>query len=159
MCYLVLNHAEFVQKPPAKRSKCVVIGVGVGSDVTKSHRVVGGRLQLAAQEHACGVAVHQNGQQRSGVMGLGATACVLAGEVGEVELIDDFNHEARQVIFIEPILHRRGRRKSVLRSATMKCDMEGIAHLDSLYFNRIAIKSGAVAGGIYYDKDRQAARA
>ena len=37
--------------------------------------------------------------------------------------------------------------------------MEGIAHLDSLYFNRIAIKSGAIAGGIYYDKDRQAARA
>ena len=30
--------------------------------------------------------------------------------------------------------------------------------LDSLYFNRIAIKSGAIAGGIYYDKDRQAAR-
>ena len=34
--------------------------------------------------------------------------------------------------------------------------MEGIAHLDSLYFNRIAIKSGAIAGGIYYDKVRQA---
>ena len=51
-----------------------------------------------------------------------------------------------------------GRRKSVLRSATMKWDMAGIAHLDSLYFNRIAIKSGAIAGGIYYDKDRQAAR-
>ena len=31
-------------------------------------------------------------------MGLGATACMFTGQIGEVKLIDDFNHEARQVI-------------------------------------------------------------
>jgi len=42
------------------------------------------------------------------VVYLGATPGVLAGQVGEIESINDFNDEARQVILGEPIIHRRG---------------------------------------------------
>ena len=34
-------------------------------------------------------------------MGLGATACIFAGEVGEIKLINDFNNKPGQVIFTE----------------------------------------------------------
>ena len=81
-----------------------MVGVGVGGNEAKSDRVVRGRLELAAGEHACGVAIDQNGQQSSRVMGLGATPCILAREPGEVELVNDFHHEAGQMIFTEPIL-------------------------------------------------------
>jgi hypothetical protein len=41
-------------------------------------------------------------------MRFGAATRIFASQIGEVELIDHFNHEARKVIFIEPILYRRG---------------------------------------------------
>lgn len=81
-------------------------------------------------------------------------ASSVAGEISKVELIDDLNHEASQAIFIEPILNRRGTRKSVLRSATMQWDMTEITCLDGFHFNRHAIESGANSGGIYTEKVR-----
>lgn len=52
------------------------------------------------------VAVHQNRQQGRGMVGLGATTRILAGQLGEIESIDDLNNEARQVRLAEPVLDR-----------------------------------------------------
>jgi hypothetical protein len=42
------------------------------------------------------------------VVCLGAASSVLTGEVGEIEAINDFNDEARQVVLGEPVIHRWG---------------------------------------------------
>ena len=42
-------------------------------------------------------------------MRLGAPTRVLAGQVGEIESIDDFNDEPCQVVLGEPVIYRRGK--------------------------------------------------
>jgi hypothetical protein len=74
----------------------------------KGDRVVRDHLQLATEEYASRVAVSQDGQQSGWVICLGAPTRVLAGQIREVKPINDFNNEARQVIFREPVIHRRG---------------------------------------------------
>ena len=46
------------------------------------------------------------------MVGLGASACVLACESGQIEVIDDFDHKACQVILREPVIYR-GRQQIV----------------------------------------------
>ncbi len=114
-CHLQHLHkqiGEFVQEAAAKDGQGVVVGVGACGDVAKGDRVVSGPLYLAAGEHACGVAVHQQGEQGGWMMGLGASACVLACESGQIEAIDDFDHKACQVILREPVIYR-GRQQIV----------------------------------------------
>ncbi len=99
---------EFTQKAATKGGQGVVVGVGACGNVAKGDRVEGGPLDLAAGEHACGVAIDQQGEQGGWVMGLGATASVLAGEARDIESINDFDHEAGQVVLREPVVYRRG---------------------------------------------------
>jgi len=87
--------------------------MGVASSLSavgsvKRSRQCGCHLQLATGEHARAVAINQDGQQGRWMMCLGATTGVLAGQVREIESINDFNDEASQVVLREPIVHRRG---------------------------------------------------
>ena len=101
-----------LERAPGAGGLGVVVGVGARSDVAKGDRVVGGPLDLAAGEHACGVAIHQKGKQGGWMMGFGATACVLARESGQIESVDDLDHKACQVILREPVIYR-GRQQIV----------------------------------------------
>ncbi|MCY1551868.1 hypothetical protein D9M68_882280 [compost metagenome] len=83
-----------------------MVGVGVGRHIAKRHRVVGRAFDLAAGMHAVGIAVDQQAQQH-GRMVCGRTpAGVLAGQLAQIELLDDLYHEPRQVIIRQPFVYR-----------------------------------------------------
>ena len=98
---------HFLQEAAAEGGQRVVIGVGVGRHVAKRHRVVGRALDLAAGVHAVGVAVDQQAQQHRRVVRRRASARVLPHQIAQIKLLDDFDHEARQVTTGQPFVHRR----------------------------------------------------
>lgn len=57
------NTGQFVQEAAAQGRQGVVIGMIVRSNETKSHRIVGVPLDLAAGEDARGIAIDQQRQQ------------------------------------------------------------------------------------------------
>ena len=65
-----LNEQPFdlFEEPPPERRDGVVIGMIVGRDKTKRHRVVSRPLQLAARKYPRRVAINQNAQQHPRVV-------------------------------------------------------------------------------------------
>jgi hypothetical protein len=84
-----------LEKAPPERGDGVVIGVLVGGDEAKRHRIIGGPLQLAAGEHARGVAVDQNAQQDRRVVRGFARATVAAHHRPQIQACDHLHHEPR----------------------------------------------------------------
>jgi pimeloyl-ACP methyl ester carboxylesterase len=95
------------QEAPAEAGNAVVVGLRVRSNEAKRHRVVTGALDLAAGVHASGVAVHQQAQQHRRVVRIAAASGVLADQLAQVQLVDDFDNKARQMILWQPLVHRR----------------------------------------------------
>ena len=95
------------RKRRRKRGDAVVVGLGVGGNEAKRHRVVTGALDLAAGVHPGGVAVDQQAQQHRRVVRVAAASGVLPNQLAQVQLVDDFDDKARQVILRQPFIHRR----------------------------------------------------
>ena len=105
---------DLFQEAPAERGQGVVIRMRVGRHIAKRHRVIGRAFDLAAGVHAVGVAVDQQPQEH------GRTpAGVLAGQLAQIELLDDLDHEPCQVISRQPFVHR-GRQQ--VRSVSVSGD-------------------------------------
>ena len=95
---------EFTQEASTESCERVVVGVAASGNKAKGDRVIGRAFELAAGEDACGVAIHQDRQQAGRVVRFGAAACVFSSEPGQVKLINYFNNEAGQVVFVEPVV-------------------------------------------------------
>ena len=67
---------DLFQKPTPERRDRVVVGMIVGGDETKRHRVIGRPLQLAARKHARRIAVNQNAEQHARVIRRRAGAAI-----------------------------------------------------------------------------------
>lgn len=91
-----------------------MVGVAVGRKKTKRHRVMGGALNPATGKNAGGVAVDQQAEQHFGVVGGAAAPGVGTGQLAKVQLLYGFENEARQVVFGQPVLQRRGQQLSAL---------------------------------------------
>jgi hypothetical protein len=98
---------QLVEETLAEVGDGAVVGVGVGADVAKRDRVVGRLRELAAGEHARGIAVEQQRHQHRRVIGLGAGAGVGPHQRTKVELIDDLHHKPGQMVLGQILLHRR----------------------------------------------------
>lgn len=83
-----------------------MVRMGVGRDIPKGHRVVGGPFNLARAEHAAGVAVDQQAQQHCRVVRIRASTSVLPDQLTQIKLVNDFNDKARQVIARQPLINR-----------------------------------------------------
>jgi hypothetical protein len=91
----------------AKIGDGAMVGMGVGADVATRDRIVGRLRELAAGEHAGGVAVKDQRHQHRRVVGPRAGAGVGRYQPAQIEPIDDLHHEPRQMIFGQVLLHRR----------------------------------------------------
>ena len=105
---------DLLEEPPPETRNRVVVGMIVCRNETERHRVIGRPLQLAARKHARRVAVNQDAQQHSGMMRSRTGAAIGADHGVQVETVDHLRHEARQMFFWQPFVHRRGKQKSRL---------------------------------------------
>ena len=103
-----LNEQSFdlLQKAPPERRDRVVVGMIVGRDEPERHRVVGRTLQLAARKHARRVAVNQNAQQHSRVIGRGPRTAVAAAHRVKIEPVDNLHDKPRQMFLGKPLVDR-----------------------------------------------------
>ena len=97
---------DFGQEPLAECAQRVVIGMGIGGDVAKRDRVMGGLLDAPATEGAGGIAVDQQRQQHRRVIRRRACAAILAGQRRQVQLLDNVHHKARHMVLGQPFIHR-----------------------------------------------------
>ena len=100
-----------------------MIGILVGHNKAEGDRVVCRPLQLAAGEHARGVAVNQKPNQQAGMVAGRARAAIGFAHRREVQLIDDIHYKPRQMIFRQPIIN--GRRQQI---GSLTVDRAEIAH-------------------------------
>jgi hypothetical protein len=73
----------------------------------KATEVIGRPLQLAAGEHARGIAVDQNAQQKVWMIGSLTAAAIAANHRPQVQAPDHLHHEPRQMPLRQPLVHRR----------------------------------------------------
>ena len=111
-----LNEQRFdlFEKPPPERRDCIVVGMIVGRDETKRHRVVRRPLQLPAREYARRVTVNQHAQQHSGMVRRRPGAPIRADHRAQIEPVDHLDHKTRQMPLRQPLVHRRRQQKTRL---------------------------------------------
>ena len=117
--HLHKQRLDLFEKALAKGAQRVMVGLLVGGDIAKGDRLMRRRLDAPARLNAGGVAVEEQAQHYRRVIRRRARAPGLPGERRQIELIDDIDHEARQVVLGQPILHRgrqQIRRRAVYRS-------------------------------------------
>ena len=98
---------DLLQEPPPKRRNRVVVGMIVGRDEPKRHRVVGRPLELPARKHPRRVAVNQQAQQHPGMIRSRPRASIRPAHPAKVETVDHFDDEPRQMLLRKPLVHRR----------------------------------------------------
>lgn len=135
---------QLVEEAFAEVGDGAVVGVGVGTEVAKRNRVVHRLGQLAAGEHARGVAVKQQRHQHRRVVGTRAGAGIGANQVTQVELINNLGHEPRQMVFRQVLLH--GRREHVRRVPIYPHKVDCHAVLSR------PLKPGPIVPGVKADK-------
>ena len=104
---------DILQEAPPKRRDRVVVGMIVGRNEPKRHRVVGRPLQLAAGEHPRRIAVNQKAQQHPGMIRSRTRAAIGPAHPAKVEAVDHFDDEPRKVLLRKPLVNRR--RKQITR--------------------------------------------
>ena len=104
---------DVFQEPSPKRSDRVVVGMIVGRDEPKRHRIVCRPLQLAAGEHARRVTINQQPQQHPRMIRSRTRAAIGPAHPTKVESVDHFDDEPRQVPLRKPLVNRR--RKQITR--------------------------------------------
>ena len=107
------QRADLLQKALAEGSNRIVIGMLVGGYEPEGHGVIGGPLQLAAGEHARGIAVDKNGKQHRRMIAGRTRAAIDLAHRGQVQPLHDLHHEAGQMPLRQPVLD--GRRQQIGR--------------------------------------------
>ena len=79
--------------------------MSVRGQVAECNRVVGGAFDLAAGDHASGVAVDQQAQQYRRMMRLMASASILLCQRRHVQLLDHINDKTRQMLIGQPLIN------------------------------------------------------
>ena len=102
---------DLFEKTLAESAQRVVVGLRVPGDVAKRDRIVRCRLNAPARKDTCGIAIDEQAEHNRRVISRRAGAPVLPAQRREIKLIDDIDHEARQVILGQPILHRGRQQK------------------------------------------------
>ncbi len=98
---------DLLEKTTAEIGNGVVVGMLIGGDEAERHRIIRGTLQLAAGEHARGVAVDDQPEQQRGMIRGLARSAIAADHAPQIELLDDLDDEARQMPLRKPFVHRR----------------------------------------------------
>ena len=104
---------DVLQEPPPKRGDRVVVGMIVGRDEPKRHRVVGRPLKLAARKYARRIAVNQKAQQHPRMIRSRTRATISPAHPPQVETVDHFHDKPSQVPLRKPLVNRR--RKQITR--------------------------------------------
>jgi hypothetical protein len=107
------------QEAFAKRTQRIMIGLLVGGDVAKGNRVMSGGLDAPARIHAGGVAVNEQAQHHRRMVGRRAGTPILFGQRRQIQLINDVDYKARQMIFAQPVIDRgwqQKRRSAIYRT-------------------------------------------
>ena len=104
---------QFHQKGLAEIGQGVVIRMGFRRQKAEGHRIVGGPLDLAAGEHAGGIAINQQSQQYRRMVRRRSPSAVTAHQSAQIQLLDDFDDESSQVVVREPLVDR-GREQVLL---------------------------------------------
>ncbi len=102
------------------------------------------RLDAPARINTSGIAVEEQAQHHRRVIRDRTGATVAPGERRQIELIDDVDHEARQVILGQPVLHRGRQQKR--RGAIYRTEIDhgytlGIIKRDSLMTKSLTYRS------------------
>jgi hypothetical protein len=84
----------------------VMVGMLVGSDESERHRIIGRPLQLATGEHARRVAVDDQAKQQLRGVGRIARSAVAAAHRPQVQSVDHFHNEPREVALRQPLIDR-----------------------------------------------------
>jgi hypothetical protein len=122
---------DLFEKPPPERGDRVVVGMIVGRDEPKRHRVIGRPFQLAARKHPRRIAVNKKTQQHSRMVGRRTGAAIIAAHRPKIEPIDHFDNEARQMLLRQPLVHRG--RQQIVR---LPIDRPEVAHVRRLGIRR-----------------------
>ena len=95
-----LNEQPFdlLEESPPERRDGVVVGMIVGCDETKRHRVISRTLQLAARKYPRRVAINQNAQQHPRVVGRRTRAAINSAHRAKVHPVDHLHHKPRQML-------------------------------------------------------------
>ena len=102
------------QKAPPERGDGVMVGMVVGGNEAERHRIVSRPLKSAARKHPRGVAVDQKTQQYARMVRGRAGAAIGLDHRRQVQVLNHFHNEARQMPFRQPLINR-GRQKKPRR--------------------------------------------
>ena len=98
---------DLLEEASAEAGDRVVVGVLVGSNETERNRIVGCPLQFSARKHTSRIAVDQQSQQNTEVVGGLSRAAVVAGHRTQIKALDHLDYEPRKVPLRQPFIHRR----------------------------------------------------
>jgi hypothetical protein len=98
---------DVFQEPPSKVRNRVVVGMSVAREETKRHRIVGRPLQLATGENPRRITVNQYPQQHPRMIRCRTGPTIGAAHPAEVQFVDHFANEPRQMFLRQPLVHRR----------------------------------------------------
>ena len=96
---------EVGQKGLPKVGEGVVVGMQATCDEAKRNRLVRRGLDFARTKHAGGVAIQEQAQQNFGIDGLAPHRSIARIDFAQVQLRDDRDNEARQVIGRQTFSH------------------------------------------------------
>ena len=105
---------DLLEKPSAKRRDRIVVGMAVGGDEAERHQIVRRPLQLPAGERPRRIAVHNNAQQQSGMIRGRSDAPIAAVHCRQIQPLDHFDDETRQMSLRKPLIQRRRQKISRL---------------------------------------------
>ena len=97
---------DLFEEAAAECGDGVVVGMLVGGDEAERYQIVSRTLQVAAGKHADGVAVDNKAQQQPGMVRRLARAPVAAGHRPQVQSLDHFHNEPREVALRQPLIDR-----------------------------------------------------
>jgi hypothetical protein len=104
--YLDEQCLDLLEEAPPEHGDRVVVWVLIGSSEAECHRIIRRPLQLAAGEHAGGVAVDQDAQQHRRVVGGLTGTAVAAKHRPQIQARNHLHHEPRQMLLRQPFIHR-----------------------------------------------------
>ena len=97
---------DVLQEPPPKRGDRVVVGMIVGRDEPKRHRVISRTLQLAARKHPRRIAVNHKAHQHSRMIRRRPGTAITAAHRAKIEPLNNLHDKSRQMVLRKPFVDR-----------------------------------------------------
>jgi hypothetical protein len=102
--YLHEQPGQFIEKASPEARQRVMVRVRASGNEAKRDRVVARPLDLAAGEHAIGVAIDQQSQKHRGVIRRAAPPGVGFLQCAQVQPVNHLDNEPCQVAFRKPVI-------------------------------------------------------